>query len=54
MYYSGCGISTVKTLEKKGIIAVVDKTLERNPYKDLKRSVDSTPIALTSGAEKCL
>ena len=47
MYYSGCGISTVKTLEKKGIIAVVDKTLERNPYKDLKRSVDSTPITFT-------
>lgn len=47
MYYSGCSISTVKTLEKKGIISVIDKKLERNPYKDIKRTVDSTPIALT-------
>ena len=47
MYYSGCGISTVRTLEKKGIISVVDKKLERNPYKDLKRTVESAPITLT-------
>lgn len=52
LYYSGCGVSTVKTLEKKGIISIVNKPVERNPYKDLKRSFDKSPIMLTTEQQK--
>ncbi len=47
LYYSGCGTSTVKTLEKKGIITIKRKLIERNPYKDIERTVDMSLIQLT-------
>lgn len=47
LYYSGCSQSTVKTLERKGIIKCIDRKIERNPYKTLQRKHDDTPIVLT-------
>lgn len=52
LYYSGCGSSTVKTLEKKGIISTVYKPIERNPYMDIKRCVDTSPLSLTDEQNK--
>lgn len=52
LYYSGCTQSTVKTLEKKGIIKSQKKIIERNPYKELERAVDKTPILLTDEQSK--
>lgn len=47
LYYSGCSQSTVKTLERKNIIRVEKRVIERNPYKDIERSIDRTPIKLS-------
>ncbi len=52
LYYSGCGISTVKTLIKKDIISVITKTVERNPYKFIERSYDISEIQLTAMQRK--
>ncbi len=48
LYYSGCTDSTVKTLEKKGIIESYNKIIKRNPYKDLEKVKDITEIKLTT------
>ena len=46
LYYSGCSQSTLKTLVRKGLIDIERRPVARNPYKDLKRDVDNTPIIL--------
>ena len=51
-YYTGCTMSTVNSLVKKGIIEVVEKKIENNPYKQLEKSVDHTPITLSSDQQK--
>jgi len=47
LYYSGCSDSTVKTLQKKGIIEVVETPVISHPYKSIERKEDHTPITLS-------
>ncbi len=47
MYYSGCSMSTVNTLAKKGIITVSSKRIQNNPYNDLERKFELSDITLT-------
>lgn len=47
LYYSGCSMSTVNTLVKKGVIATNNKKIINNPYNDLERKFELTPISLT-------
>ncbi|MBE6870958.1 MAG: primosomal protein N' [Ruminococcaceae bacterium] len=37
-YYCGVKLSTVKTLEKKGIVQIFDEEAYRNPYKNIQRN----------------
>ena len=46
LYYSGCGVSTVKTLSQKGYIEVYSQSKERVPYQNMERMEEHTPILL--------
>ena len=46
LYYSGCGVSTVKTLSQKGLIEVYSEVKERVPYRAMTREVQKTPLEL--------
>lgn len=43
--------SPLKTLVKQGILAVEERTVERNPYARLSQKRDASPIALTRAQE---
>ncbi len=51
LYYSGCGPSTVKTLQKKGLIEVFSESRERIPYREMERSVNREAICLEEEQE---
>ena len=48
LYYSGCSESTINTLVKKGVLEIVKETVSRNPYNEIVRREDNTPIILNS------
>jgi len=51
-YYTGCTSSTVDSLVKKGVIEVVEKKIENDPYKQLDKRSDDTPIILSEDQAK--
>ncbi len=53
LYYSGCSDSTVKTLQKKNIIEIVEKPIINSPYKTIERAENNTPICL-SEEQQCV
>lgn len=46
LYYSGCGVSSIKTLAQKGLIEVYSEIKERVPYKAMSREEQRTPLDL--------
>lgn len=52
LYYSGCSDSTVKTLQKKDIIEIIEKPIVHSPYKSIERAEDNTPIILSAEQQK--
>lgn len=46
VYYSGCSVSTIKTLSQKGLIEIYSEAKERSPYQSIERKIDNTPISL--------
>ncbi len=52
LYYSGCSDSTVKTLQKKDIIEIVEKPIVNSPYSLIERAEDNTPICLSQEQQK--
>lgn len=52
LYYSGCSDSTVKTLQKKDIIEVIEKPIINSPYTSIERKEDTTPICLSEEQQK--
>ncbi len=46
LYYSGCGVSTVKTLAQKGLIEVYSEAKERVPYRTMVRQEQQSPLDL--------
>ena len=52
LYYSGCGVSTVKTLSQKGLIEVYSETKQRVPYKTISRETNIDEIDLQTEQKK--
>ena len=46
VYYSGCGVSTIKTLSQKGLIEVYSERKQRIPYKSMARETKIDLIQL--------
>ncbi len=54
LYYSGCSDSTVKTLQKKGIIEIVETPVTKHPYKSIERKEEYTPIYLSDEQQQVI
>ncbi len=52
MYMTGCGLSSVKTLEKKGLITLFRQSVPREPYGKLPKKIDHSAVPLNAEQQK--
>lgn len=52
IYYTGCTMSTVNSLAKKGILDIQEQEIINNPYQNMPRCFDCSPIELSDDQQK--